>query len=51
MKDDMILLCYDFHKHDESGSEDIERAELRAEITGKPYFAMMHTQSVYSLPA
>jgi len=51
MKDDMILLCYDFHKHDESGSEDIERAELRAEITGKPYFAMMHTQSVYYLPA
>ena len=51
MKDDMILLCYDFHKHDESGAEDIERAELRAEITGKPYYAMMHTQSVYYLPA
>lgn len=51
MNDDMILLCYDFHKKDNSGREDRERSELRKEITGKPYYAVMHTQSVYFLPA
>jgi hypothetical protein len=51
MKDDMILLCYDFHKKDESGTENDLRAKLRTEITRKPYFAVMHTQSVYYLPA
>ncbi len=51
MKDDMILLCYDFHKKDESGAEAKERADLRKEITKKPIYALMHTQSVYYLPA
>jgi hypothetical protein len=51
MSDEMILLCYDFHKTDNSGLEDVMRAGLRSEITGKPYYALMHTQSVYYLPA
>jgi len=53
MKDDMILLCYDFHKKDDEpeGAENKARANLRTEITSKPYYAVMHTQSVYYLPA
>lgn len=43
----MILVCYDFNSTDEGN---IERTIMRNELTGKPFFARMMTQSVYYLP-
>ncbi len=43
----MILVCYDFDATDEGN---IERAIMRNELTGKPFYARMMTQSVYYLP-
>lgn len=47
MKDNWILVCYDFDATDEGN---IERALMRNELTGKPFYAKMMTQSVYYLP-
>ena len=43
----MILVCYDFEASNEGN---IERTMMRNELTGKPFFARMMTQSVYYLP-
>ncbi len=43
----MILVCYDFDATDEGN---IERTLMRNELTGKPFYARMMTQSVYYLP-
>jgi len=47
LKSKMILVCYDFDATDEGN---IERALMRNELTGKPFYARMMTQSVYYLP-
>ncbi len=47
MKDNWILVCYDFDATDEGN---IERTLMRNELTGKPFYAKMMTQSVYYLP-
>lgn len=43
----MVLVCYDFQATDEGN---IERTMMRNELTGKPFYARMMTQSVYYLP-
>jgi len=43
----MILVCYDF---DATVEGNIERAMMREELTRKPFYAKMMTQSVYYLP-
>lgn len=47
LKSNMILVCYDF---DDTNEGNIERALMRNELTGKPFYARMMTQSVYYLP-
>lgn len=47
LKSKMILVCYDFDDTDEGN---IERTLMRNELTGKPFYAKMMTQSVYYLP-
>jgi len=43
MESKMILVCYDF-------SDNLERAKLRDELKGYPFYAKMMTESVYYLP-
>ena len=43
----MILVCYDFEATAEGN---IERTMMRDELTRKPFYANMMTQSVYYLP-
>ena len=47
IEDKMILVCYDFEATDEGN---IERTMMRKELTRKPFYATMMTQSVYYLP-